>query len=480
MRSMRNSASKGKFWIVLDLITILGAALLATIYKFRTGPVEEAKGFWHGTLIHGRSMSILLVLLCGFAAALIMTSRRLHLYTPVRISSFLREQRLSLQACFTSGLLLTGTLYLIRAEDIPRSIVLITVGLVTIALSFRRVIYRILTYRNFDKGIGTRNVLIVGTGPEAQALRHHLESVRHLGYSFKGFIQLPGTASRFTASAGDTVGTLDTMFENARKQFVDEIFITTACNREIVQDVLEQARVNSVDLRVVPDMYDGLAWNSPIEYIGQFPTIPLHCGHVPEMSLLLKRGIDILLAAVILLMLAPILLIITLAIKFDSPGPILYSSERIGKKARVFRCLKFRTMIRDADKRRAELMHMNERDGVLFKISNDPRITTLGKFLRKYSLDELPQFFNVLRGDMSIVGPRPPLASEVKEYKPSHLLRLDVMPGITGLWQVQARQDPSFDNYISLDVTYVENWSVWLDIKILARTVAVVLAGTGS
>ena len=480
MKSRRNSAAKGKFWIFLDLITVIGAVTLATIYKFRTNPWVEARGFWQGTLIHGRSMSILLVLLCGFTAALIMTSRRLHLYTPVRLSSFLHEQRLSLQACFTSGLLLTGTLYLIRAEDIPRSIVLITVGLVTIGLSFRRLVYRLLTYRNFERGIGTRNVLIVGTGPEAQALRHHLESVRHLGYTFKGFIQLPGATSRFTASSGDIVGTLDTMFQSARKQFVDEIFITTACEREIVQDVLEQARVNSVDLRVVPDMYDGLAWNSPIEYIGQFPTIPLHCGHVPEISLLFKRGLDVVFASFVLLLLAPLLIVLTIAIKFDSPGPVLYSSERIGKKGRVFRCLKFRTMVRDADKRRAELMHMYERDGVLFKISNDPRITNLGRLLRKYSLDELPQFFNVLRGDMSIVGPRPPLASEVKEYKLSHLRRLDVMPGITGLWQVQARQDPSFDNYISLDVTYVENWSVWLDLKILARTVAVVVAGTGS
>jgi lipopolysaccharide/colanic/teichoic acid biosynthesis glycosyltransferase len=174
------------------------------------------------------------------------------------------------------------------------------------------------------------------------------------------------------------------------------------------------------------------------------------------------------------------LLAIALALRIDSRGPILYSSERIGKKGRVFKCLKFRTMVRDADKRRAEVMHMNERDGILFKITNDPRITKVGRFLRRYSLDELPQFLNVLRGEMSIVGPRPPLASEVREYKLSHLRRLDVMPGITGLWQVQARQDPSFDNYISLDVSYVDNWSVWLDLKIIARTIGVVLAGTGS
>jgi lipopolysaccharide/colanic/teichoic acid biosynthesis glycosyltransferase len=137
-------------------------------------------------------------------------------------------------------------------------------------------------------------------------------------------------------------------------------------------------------------------------------------------------------------------------------------------------------MVCDADKMRADVMHLNERDGVLFKVSNDPRITPLGRLLRKYSLDELPQFFNVLRGDMSIVGPRPPIASEVREYKLSHLRRLDVTPGITGLWQVIGRQDPSFDSYISLDVTYIENWSILLDLVIILRTIRVVLAGTGS
>ena len=174
------------------------------------------------------------------------------------------------------------------------------------------------------------------------------------------------------------------------------------------------------------------------------------------------------------------LLAIAIPVKLDSPGSVFYSSERIGKKGVVFRCIKFRTMVRDAERRRADVMHMNEREGVLFKITNDPRITRLGRFLRKYSIDELPQFFNVLRGDMSIVGPRPPLASEVKEYKLSHLRRLDVLPGVTGLWQVQGRQDPSFDSYISLDVTYIENWSIWLDLKIIGRTIGVVLAGTGS
>jgi exopolysaccharide biosynthesis polyprenyl glycosylphosphotransferase len=474
---MRGTA---KLWIVLDLITVLGSAVLATLYEYHTGPVAGARGFWSGTLIHGRSMSILLALVCGFAVVLIVTSRRMHLYHPMRVTSFLHEQKLSVQACLTTGLLLTGTLYLLHADDIPRSIVLITVGMVTVILSLRRLVYRIFIYRLFERGVGTRNVLIVGTGPEAHALRHHLESIRHLGYTFKGFIDLPGAKTDFTASSGDVVGTLDTLFQHARKQFVDEVFFATPCERGVIQDTLEQARVHGVDLRVVPDLYGTLTWSNPIEYVGQFPTIPLHCGYVPEVALVLKRVLDILFSTVFLILLAPVFLAIAIAVKIDSHGPIFYSSERIGKKGRVFRCMKFRTMVRDAERRRADMMHMNERDGVLFKISNDPRITKVGRILRKYSLDELPQFFNVLKGDMSVVGPRPPIASEVKEYKLSHLRRLDVTPGVTGLWQVQARQDPSFDSYISLDMTYIENWSIWLDIKIILRTIGVVFAGTGS
>jgi exopolysaccharide biosynthesis polyprenyl glycosylphosphotransferase len=466
--------------MILDVMTVVGAATLATLYKLHAGPMAGAEGFWRGTLIHGRSMGILLALLCGFTIALIVISHRLHVYDPTRLTGYLHEQRLSVQACLTSGLILAGTLYLVHAADIPRGIVLSTLGLVTVSLSLRRFVFRVLIYRRFDRGVGTRNVLIVGTGPEAHALRHHLESIRHLGYTFKGFIDLPGSPSRFAAASGDVVGTLDTLFQQARKQFVDEIFFTAPCERGIVQDVLDQARVHGVDLRVVPDMYDGLAWDSPIEYVGQFPTIPLHCGRLHEGGLFLKRTLDVVLSALALILLSPLMLAVAIAVKLDSHGPILYFSERIGKKGRVFRCTKFRTMVRDAEMRRADVMHMNERDGVLFKISNDPRITGVGRFLRKYSLDELPQFWNVLRGDMSIVGPRPPLASEVREYKLSHLRRLDVTPGITGLWQVQARQDPSFDSYISLDVTYIENWSIWLDFKILARTVGVVLAGTGT
>jgi exopolysaccharide biosynthesis polyprenyl glycosylphosphotransferase len=478
--SARVTRGTAKLWMAFDVVTIVMAAAAATMYEFKTGLIDLAEEFWDGTLFWHNPTFNLVALLLVFTISLILTSKRLHLYSPTRISNALNEQRLSLQACLTAGLVLTGTLYLVKAFNVPRTVVLLTVGLVTVALGVRRLLYRLMLYHRYDRGIGTRNVLIVGTGPEAHALRHHLESIRHLGYTFKGFIEMPGASFTVASATSDVIGDFDTLFERARAMFVDEIFFTTPCEHGIMQNALEFARVQGVDLRIVPDMYDGLAWNSPIEYIGLFPTIPLHRGHVPELALIFKRGFDIVFSILFLILSAPLLLAIAIAVRLDSPGPALYRSERIGKKGRVFRCIKFRTMVADADKLRDEIAHMNERDGVLFKISNDPRITKLGHFLRKYSLDELPQFFNVLKGDMSIVGPRPPIASEVKEYKLSHLRRLDVTPGITGLWQVQGRQDPSFASYVSMDVNYIDNWSIWLDFKIIMRTVGVVFAGTGS
>lgn len=482
----RDSRGKVRFWMALDALTILASVVVATVYRLHTSPWAGARELWHGTLIHGRSMGILLALLCFFAFSLIVISQRLNLYSPTRLNNILHEQRLSVQACLTSGLLLAGTLYLVHAGDISRTIVLVTVGLVTITLSLRRLIYRLKLYRDFERGVGTRNVLIVGTGPQAMAIRFYLESIRHLGYRFKGFIEAPASSQSPAAVSSpdtvssDVVGKLDTLFQHVRAQYIDEIIFAATCERSVVRDVLQQARIHCVDLRMVPEMFDGLTWNRSIEYIGHFPTIPLYCGQVHEMRHILKRGLDVAFSGMALMLSLPLMLAIAAAIKLDSRGPVFYISERVGKRGRVFHCIKFRTMVPDAEKQRMSLMDRNERDGVLFKIADDPRITRLGRFLRKYSLDEFPQFFNVLCGDMSVVGPRPPLGSEVRAYKLSYLRRLDVTPGITGLWQVQARQEPSFDSYISMDKIYIENWSIWLDLRIILRTFGVVLAGTGT
>ena len=414
----------------------------------------------------------------GFAVGVVFFMRSYGLYTPLQYRSGLHEQRMVVQSTLTAGLVLCGTLYVTRNLAVSRLAVFMLVVLSAIFLCVRRAVWRRVIYKRYLDGIETRNIMIVGAGRVGHALRNHLESLQHLGFRFKGFVAL--TEREAETGDVDVIGDLRNCVSIARSLFVDEIFFSVPAAKKVVINLVEEARSAGIDVRVVPDLYDGLAWNAPVEYIGQFPTIPLHRREFPIGAFLLKRMLDITLASLALLVTAPLTLLLAIAVKFDSKGPILYRAQRIGRKGRTFVCYKFRTMVMGADHMKADLEHMNEREGVLFKMQNDPRVTKVGRFIRKYSLDELPQFYNVLRGDMSLVGPRPPIASEVEQYDLPHLRRLDVLPGITGLWQVEARQDPSFDSYISLDTAYVENWSLWLDMKILARTISVVLSGTGS
>lgn len=202
---------------------------------------------------------------------------------------------------------------------------------------------------------------------------------------------------------------------------------------------------------------------------------PTDCPYAP-----LKRSLDIVGAALGIIVLSPVFLILAILVKTSSRGPILYRSERIGYLGKPFTFLKFRSMYADADKRLNELMAQNEKDGPIFKIKNDPRITPIGRTLRRYSLDELPQLFNVLRGEMSLVGPRPPLRREVEQYKPEHLKRLTVLPGCTCYWQIMGRSDLSFEQWMELDLKYIEEMSLMTDIRILIRTPLAILPGKGA
>ena len=465
-------------WAFLDLLTALVAGVLALRFRATVFSTSQQANILRFVLQAAPHKELLLLYLLWFSFLLIFFARSYGLYGPVMNRSGLHEQRMTVQATLTSGLLLCGTLYLTKAAMVSRVVVIIMIFFTTVLLCIRRAIWRKIVYNRFREGLETRNVLIVGAGRVAHALRNHLESLRHLGFRFKGFVAL--TEREAESGDADIIGDVRNCLSLARSLFVDEIFFSVPAEKKLVIGIVEEARALGIDVRVVPDLYDGLAWNAPVEYIGQFPTIPLHRRDLPIGVFLLKRALDSTVSFLALVLLSPFMLLIALAVKFKSPGPIFYKAQRIGRKGRTFVCYKFRTMIVNADKLKQDLEHLNEREGVLFKISNDPRITAVGRFLRKYSLDELPQFYNVLRGEMSLVGPRPPMASEVEQYDLAHLRRLDVLPGMTGLWQVEARQDPSFDSYISLDTAYVENWSLWLDMKILARTVGVVFSGTGS
>ncbi|MGI4757225.1 MAG: sugar transferase [Janthinobacterium lividum] len=474
LNAPRRPTVTGAAWAAIDVMTVAVASMIAVRARLE---VSAASGTLQDVSLLHALWNSFGPYMAWFALCLVFFTRSYGLHGPIQTRSGLNEQRLTLQATLIAGLILCGTLYLAGAAQVSRIAVVLTVMLTAAMLSARRALWRSLVYTRFREGIDTRNVLIIGSGRVGHALRNHLESLQHLGFRFRGFIALGDSVADLEDA--DVIGEFRNCLALARALFVDEIFFSVPADKQTVIGLVQEARKVGIDVRVVPDLYDGLAWNATIEYVGQFPTIPLHRREFPVGAFLLKRTLDTTVSAVALLFL-PFALLIALAIRVDSPGPAIFRARRIGRKGRPFDCMKFRTMVVDAELLKADLEHRNERDGILFKMAEDPRVTRVGRFLRKYSLDELPQFLNVLRGEMSLVGPRPPIASEVQQYDLPHLRRLDVLPGMTGLWQVEARHDPSFDSYISLDTAYVENWNLWLDLKILARTVSVVLGGTGT
>jgi exopolysaccharide biosynthesis polyprenyl glycosylphosphotransferase len=345
-----------------------------------------------------------------------------------------------------------------------------------------RALWRRHRDRLYRQDIALRNFLIVGTGEISRDVCLYLTSLQYSGYRFKGFVSMcEPNDDRLAINEDEIAGEIHNVIEIARSRFVDEIiFARRPSTPGVLSQVIHQARAMGISVRLIPSLTETLVDRADVQYIGDLPTIDVFQARRRPLALFAKRAIDITIASIAFVVLLPLFAAIAVAIKMQSPGPLLYAGKRVGHKGRVFTCYKFRTMIDRADAMREQLMHRNERKEVLFKISNDPRVTPLGAVLRKYSLDELPQLWNVIRGDMSLVGPRPSLGSEVAQYEPQHLRRLDAVPGITGLWQVEGRQDPSFENYVLLDSEYVDRWSLRLDLRILFRTIAAVIRGTGS
>lgn len=374
------------------------------------------------------------------------------------------------RALLLATLLLAAFLYLSGSKDVSRLVVGGSAILALVLMTSWRVLRRQWLRRH---GSQVRNTLIIGAGRVGQALAAYLNSHPEAGYAVRGF--LDGNQ----VESPHVLGRLEDFATVVRQHFVDEVLITIPSAREVVKTVAAQARRQRINVQVLPDFYDGLGWNKKLEYIGDFPAISLHREPIPTFWLMCKRMLDIAGALVGLVITAPAMLAIAIAIKLDSPGPVFYRSTRSGKKGRGFVCFKFRSMVHDADTRKKGLRHLNEREGPTFKITNDPRLTRLGRLLRKYSLDEIPQFWNVLKGEMSLVGPRPHPLDDCEYYELDHLRRLDVVPGMTGLWQVTARRDASFERNMELDLEYIETWSPWLDFKILLQTIPAVFRGEG-
>jgi len=319
---------------------------------------------------------------------------------------------------------------------------------------------------------GLRNVLVVGAGALGRQIAMYIGQHPELGCIVCGFLDDGQPLER------GIIGRTCELAEISRCAFVDEVILAPPHDREVTLHVLRTARELHLDVKIVPELF-GCQPEDASERMGTFPLILLHKEKRPVAGLLFKRAFDLLAATAALILASPALILIAILVKLDSRGPVLYAACRGGVKGRPFLCYKFRTMVQDAEDRKEDLRGRNERTGPFFKITGDPRITRLGRILRRYSLDELPQLWNVLRGEMSMVGPRPHPLDDVSEYGIEHLARLDVVPGITGLWQVTAREDPSFETGMNLDMEYIQGWSLKMDLQILLKTAAAILRGSG-
>lgn len=318
-----------------------------------------------------------------------------------------------------------------------------------------------------------RNVLIVGAG----ALGRHLaSSIR----SFSGGTRnIRGFLDDDHPLGNGVIGRISDLAALARAAFIDEVILAAPRDRSVALHVLQEARRLRLDVEIVPELFGCTPVAAAVESVGDLPMISLHAERLPAAGLFCKRLVDVIGSGIAMIVLSPLLAAIAALIKLDSSGPVLYSANRAGRKGMPFPCLKFRTMVSNADALKDRLRQSNQRSGPFFKIADDPRITRIGRFLRRYSLDELPQLWNVLRGEMSLVGPRPHPLDDFAGYLTEHLARLDMTPGITGLWQVTARRDPSFQRGMELDREYIQRWSLGLDMQILLKTFCAVVRGGG-
>lgn len=341
--------------------------------------------------------------------------------------------------------------------------------------------------RLFDRGLGVDNAIIVGDSENARRLAQSLLGQSQWGYSLRGFISSNVDLPRLNVATEkgirwtERLGGIHDVATVARQYHVDDVFIIEADHtHEEIDQMIESCRSSGVHFRMVPELLQISMDRVDITEINGLPLIGVRDASIRGWSAFTKRAMDLLASLLLLIVLSIPAGIIAILIRRDSNGPVFYTQSRIGQYGHAFQMVKFRTMITEADALRTQVMFDSGADTRLFKDRNDPRITRVGVWLRKFSIDEMPQIWNVFRGEMSFVGPRPPLPREVHEYQPWHEQRLLVRPGMTGLWQVNGRSDLSFDQMVRLDLYYAENWSLWLDIKILLRTIPAVAFGRGA
>ena len=382
---------------------------------------------------------------------------------------------------FLGGVLISAAIFLLKYQFISRPFILIFV----LVNFFFLMAFRLFAARGVSRFgrlvSGDRNLLIVGGGDRAARVAAVLEEAEAWGYHLVGIVPESPDALRDSRLGDYPSIPLSQFGEAIKKHTVDEvIFVVSKDALAGLEEIFLLCEEEGVKTRVMLSFFPHVTSKVYLEALQDLPLLTFTTTPQNDYLLLVKNGIDLFLSCALLVLTAPLFALIALLIKMTSKGPIIFKQVRCGLGGREFVFYKFRSMIENAEAVRSQLQHLNEMSGPVFKIGNDPRCTPVGRFLRKFSLDELPQLINILKGDMSFVGPRPPLPQEVENYQRWQRRRLRMKPGLTCLWQVRGRNEIDFDEWMKLDLQYIDNWSLLLDVKIALKTIPIVLLGKGT
>jgi len=408
---------------------------------------------------------------------LIFILNNFHLYITARYLNILKESFVVSRAVGYASILAALFIYLLKINIFSRTVFVESVLALLITTVSWRILKRICVRRLIESGFSNYNVLLIGSGEEIKITLQEIKDSPFLGLRVKGILNDKETDDIYGFKI---LGKLRDLEHVVKKYFIDEIYIVGLFDKITMRDLIAQCKKTNKAVRVILDDFGLYFQGLSLNYLGSLPLITYFQEVPAKANGVLKRLFDICVSGVLLIILLPVFLTISLFIKMESKGPVFYTSKRSGRKGKIFNFYKFRSMLLDAEKNKEALREKSEVAGPIFKIKKDPRITRVGRFLRKHSLDELPQIINVLKGDMSLVGPRPFPVEESNKIEYKHIPRLNIRPGITGLAQIKGRSDLKFNQWMRWDAWYFNNCSLGLDIKILLWTIPAVFNGKGA
>lgn len=463
MNKNNGGANTNSMMMVVDVVTLALAYFVELVFFHGRWNIEMTR--------------YLLAIVFIFTIVYILSNKEARLYNVTLFFYLDRFYKIITKSWIVASIVTMVILFVFNVETDLRMYYYIFLAFSYILLMLGMIVNRFVQYAMSQKN--APRTAYVGGFSDYQKFQYFLNKTS-VKQDIIGYILLEGQSSD---GMFNVIGTISELEQIIRSREVDQIYFIHKSTDQYyeIQKYMEICLEMGLTVKVVMDSYVMKTTRSFVSSVGTYPLITYHTVSLNDYEKLVKRFMDIVISVVCLILSSPILIITAIAIKIDSPGPAIFRQKRVGLNGRIFHIYKFRSMYQDAEARKQEFMDKNEMTNGMFKMKNDPRVTRVGKFLRRSSIDELPQLLNVLRGSMSLVGTRPPTLDEVQDYRRTHWRRLSIKPGITGMWQVSGRSDiTDFDQVVDLDLKYIDQWSVWLDVRILLKTAVVLFSKSGA